>query len=56
MRYDISGTPLAGNTEHKQVIRYVLTHDPSHTYEELFASLASSAPGAVIDHYTICTE
>ena len=56
MRYDISGTPLAGNTEHKQVIRYVLTHDPSHTYEELFASLVSSALDAVIPHYTICTE
>ena len=56
MRYDISGTPLAGNTEHKQVIHYVLTHDPSHTYEELFASLVSSALDAVIPHYTICTE
>ena len=56
MRYDISGTPLAGNTEHKQVIRYVLTHDLSHTYEELFASLVSSALDALIPHYTICTE
>ena len=56
MRCDISGTPLAGHTEHKQVIRYVLTHDPSHTYEELFASLASSALGAAIPHYTILTE
>ena len=56
MRYDISGTPLAGNTEHKQVIHYVLAHDPSYTYEELFASLASSALGAAIPHYTICTE
>ena len=56
MRYDISGTPLAGHTEHKQVIHYVLAHDPSHTYEELFLSLASSALGAAIPHYTICTE
>ena len=56
MRYDISGTPLAGNTEHKQVIHYVLAHDPSHTYEELFLSLASSALGAAIPYYTILTE
>ena len=56
MRYDISGTPLAGHTEHKQVIHYVLAHDPSHTYEELFLSLASSALGAAIPHYTILTE
>ena len=56
MRYDISGTPLAGHTEHKQVIHYVLAHDPSHTYEELFTSLTSSALDAMIPHYTICTE
>ena len=56
MMYLSSGTPLAGNSEHKQVIHYVLTHDTTHTWEELWGSLASSVLGAAIDHYTICTE
>ena len=50
MMYLSSGTPLAGNSEHKQVIHYVLTHDTTHTWEELWGSLASSVLGAVIDH------
>ena len=56
VKYDASGTPLVGNTNHQQDCRYVLTNDPSHTYEELFLSLASSALGAAIPHYTILTE
>ena len=56
MKYDISGTPLAGNTEHKQVSQYILTHDATHTAQELFNSVASSALDAVIDHYPICNE
>ena len=50
MMYLSSGTPLEGNSEHKQVIHYVLTHDTTHTWEELWGSLASSVLGAVIDH------
>ena len=50
MMYLSSGTPLAGNSEHKQVIHYVLTHDTTHTWEELWGSLATSVLGAVIDH------
>ena len=56
MKYVASGTPLAGNSEHKQVTHYVLTHDTTHTWEELRGSIASSVFGAAIDHYTICTE
>ena len=35
---------------------YVLTHDDRYTYDELWMSVASSAYGAYIDHYTIYSE
>ena len=56
MKYEASGTPLVGNTEHKRIVHYALTHDTEHTWEELWGSLASSVFGAAIDHYTVCTE
>ena len=56
MKYEASGTPLVGNTEHKRIVHYALTHDTEHTLEELWGSLASSVFGAAIDHYTVCTE
>ena len=56
MKYEVSGTPLAGNTEHQRVIHYVLTHDNSVTLEQLWNGLVSSQMGAYIDHYSIYTE
>ena len=35
--------------------RYVLTHDNTHTWDQLWRSLLSSAAGVAIDHYTVCT-
>ena len=56
MKLEASGTPLVGNTEHKRIVHYVLTHDTEHTWEELWGSLASSAFPAPIDFYTIYSE
>ena len=56
MKYSVSGTPLVTSAEHKNISRYVLTHDNTHTWEQLWRSLASSVTGAAIDHYTVCTE
>ena len=56
MKYEASGTPLVGNTEHKRIVHYALTHDTKHTWEELWGSLASSAFPAAIDFYTIYAE
>ena len=56
MKYEASGTPLVGNTEHKRIVHYALTHDTTHTWEELWGSLASSASPAVIDFYPIYAE
>ena len=56
MKYEVSGTPLAGNTEHKRIVHYALTHDATHTWEELWGSLASSASPAAIDFYPIYAE
>ena len=35
---------------------YVLTHDNTVTWEQLWNGLVSSVYGAYIDHYTICSE
>ena len=56
MKLEASGTPLVGNTEHKRIVHYALTHDIEHTWEELWGSLASSAFPAPIDFYTIYSE
>ena len=56
MKLEASGTPLVGNTEHKRIVHYALTHDTEHTWEELWGSLASSAFPAPIDFYTIYAE
>ena len=56
MKLEASGTPLVGNTEHKRIVHYALTHDTEHTWEELWGSLASSAFPAPIDFYTIYSE
>ena len=56
MKLEASGTPLVGNTEHKRIVHYALTHDIEHTWEELWGSLASSAYPAPIDFYTIYSE
>lgn len=56
MKLEASGTPLVGNTEHKRIVHYALTHDIEHTWEELWGSLASSAFPALIDFYTIYSE
>ena len=56
MKYEASGTPLVVNTEHKRIVHYALTHDTTHTWEELWGSLASSASPAVIDFYPIYAE
>ena len=56
MKYTVSGTPTVSSTEHKNISHYVLTHDNTHTWDQLWCSLTSSAVGTVIDHYTICTE
>lgn len=56
MKYEASGTPLAGNTEHKRIVHYTLTHDTDHTWEELWGSIAGSAYPAAIDFYTIYAE
>ena len=56
MKYTVSGTPSVTSSEHAVIDRYVLTHDNTHTLEQLWNSLLSSATGAAIDHYTICSE
>lgn len=56
MNYTVSGTPAVNSTDHKNITHYVLTHDNTHTWDQLWRSLASSAAGAAIDHFTICTE
>lgn len=56
MKLEASGTPLIGNTEHKRIVHYALTHDTEHTWEELWGSLASSAFPSPIDFYTIYSE
>ena len=56
MKYEASGTPLVVNTEHKRIVHYALTHDTTHTWEELWGSLASSAFPAAIDFYPIYAE
>ena len=56
MKYEASGTPLVVNTEHKRIVHYALTHDTTHTWEELWGSLASSASPAAIDFYPIYAE
>ena len=56
MKYEVSGTPLAGNTEHKRIVHYALTHDAAHTWGTLWGSLASSASPAAIDFYPIYAE
>lgn len=56
MKLEASGTPLVGNTEHKRIVHYALTHDIEHTWEDLWGSLASSAFPAPIDFYTIYSE
>lgn len=56
MKLEASGTPLVVNTEHKRIVHYALTHDTTHTWEELWGSLASSAFPAPIDFYTIYSE
>ncbi len=56
MKYEASGTPLVGNTEHKRIVHYALTHDTTHTWEELWGSIASSVFPAAIDFYTIYAE
>ena len=56
MKLEASGTPLVGNTEHKSIVHYALTHDTEHTWKELWGSLASSASPAAIDFYPIYAE
>ena len=56
IKYEASGTPLVGNTEPKRIVHYALTHDTTHSWEELWGSLASSAFPAPIDFYTIYSE
>ena len=56
IKYEASGTPLVGNTEHKRIVHYALTHDATHTWEDLWGSLASSVAGAAIDFYPIYAE
>lgn len=56
MKLEASATPLVGNTEHKRIVHYALTHDIEHTWEELWGSLASSTFPAPIDFYTIYSE
>ena len=56
MRYETEVPTQRSRDVPQKVIRYVLTHDKTHTWEELFYSLVSSAMGAVIDHYTVYTE
>ena len=55
MKYTASGTPLAASAEHQLIERYVLTHDNTHTWDQLWSSLLSSAVGVAIDHYAVCT-
>ena len=43
-------------TQADEYTRYVLTHDNTVTWEQLWNGLFSSAYGAYIDHYTVCTE
>ena len=56
IKYEASGTPLVGNTEPKRIVHYALTHDTTHSWEELWGSIASSAYPAAIDFYTIYAE
>ena len=53
----VQDDPAVSYTEYSGIFtRYVLTHDQHATWDELWKSLASSAAGAYIDHYSIYTE
>ena len=56
MQYTVSGTPAVTSSEHQNISHYVLTHSKTVTWEQLWNGLISSASGAYIDHYTICSE
>ena len=56
MKFTVSGTPSATAGKHETIDRYVLTHDNTHTWDQIWNSLFSSVAGVAIDHYTVCTD
>ena len=56
MKYEDSPKYAFGSVVPQYRYQYVLTHDNRYTYDQLWMSIASSQPGAYIDHYTIYSE
>ncbi len=56
MKYETVGYTAVSSKKPPVIDRYVLTHDEHATWDELWKSLASSAEGIYIDHYSIYTE
>ena len=56
MKFETPGYSIISSQKPESSYNYVLTHDNNYTYEELWASVASSYYGAYIDHYTIYSE
>ena len=56
MKYEDSPKYAFGSVVPQYRYQYVLTHDNRYTYDQLWMSIASSQPGAYIDHCTIYSE
>jgi hypothetical protein len=56
MKYETPDYSVISSQKPESSYKYVLTHDNSYTYEELWASVTTSFYGGYIDHYTIYSE